>query len=566
LIVIDEMHVYRGVFGSHVANVIRRLMRLCSWRRSRPQIIGCSATIGNPKELFERLTGRRPVLIDEDGSGHARRTFVFWNPPMIDHDKRASGNIVASEVLATLVEHKSRTLCFNRARVSTELVLRYTRKRLEAGGRFPPQSVESYRGGYTARERRQIETALFRGRLQGLAATNAMELGVDIGGLDAVVMNGYPGTIASFWQQAGRAGRGDRNGLAVFVAHEDPLEQFLVREPQLILNGANESVILRPDNEHVLAAQLRCAGYERPLAPSELDAFGPKALELAEAMDRAGDLVFRGGLFYFPSHNSPAAEVNIRDSGGEAVSLILNGEVLGTMDRWRAMQQAHEGAVYLHRGAGYLVRKLDLQARRAEVEAAEVPYFTRAIVQSLIEPDPPFEEKRCGEASLAFCRVTVTDSIDGYRRVSLDGERVLGVEPLDLPPSTFETIAVRFDLPASEDDLAGAISVHGLEHALMALAPLIAGCDRSDLGSSWYGVFPDTLRPALFVFDRTPGGIGLTQQLYQASSGWISGARQLIAGCPCQDGCPSCLLSAACASNNEFLDKGATLRLLSHLT
>jgi DEAD/DEAH box helicase domain-containing protein len=316
----------------------------------------------------------------------------------------------------------------------------------------------------------------------------------------------------------------------------------------------------------VLAAQLRCAGYERPLAPSELDAFGPKALELAEAMDRAGDLVFRGGLFYFPSHNSPAAEVNIRDSGGEAVSLILNGEVLGTMDRWRAMQQAHEGAVYLHRGAGYLVRKLDLQARRAEVEAAEVPYFTRAIVQSLIEPDPPFEEKRCGEASLAFCRVTVTDSIDGYRRVSLDGERVLGVEPLDLPPSTFETIAVRFDLPASEDDLAGAISVHGLEHALMALAPLIAGCDRSDLGSSWYGVFPDTLRPALFVFDRTPGGIGLTQQLYQASSGWISGARQLIAGCPCQDGCPSCLLSAACASNNEFLDKGATLRLLSHLT
>jgi len=565
VIVIDEMHVYRGVFGSHVANVIRRLLRLCAWRRSRPQIIGCSATIGNPKALFQALTGREPALVDEDSSGHARRTFVFWNPPIIDNDKRASGNIVSSEVLATLVEHKQRTLCFNRARVSTELVLRYTRARLQTGGQVSPSVVESYRGGYTARERRQIESALFKGKLQGLAATNALELGVDIGGLDAVVMNGYPGSISSFWQQAGRAGRGDRNGLAVFVAHEDPLEQFLIREPHLVLDAANESVSLRPDNEHVLEAQLRCAGYERPLAPSELEAFGSSALELAEAMDRAGTLAFRNGLFFFPSHEAPSPSVNIRSGGGEAVSIMLQGEVLGTMDRWRAMQQAHEGAVYLHRGASYVVQRLDLNARTAEVEAAEVPYFTRAFVQSTIESDVPFDQRDCGDAFITLGRVTVTDSIDGYRLVSLDGDRILGVHPLEFPPSTFDTVAVRFDLPPAEEYEAGAIATHGLEHALLALAPLIAGCDRSDLGSSWYGVFPETLGPALFVFDRIPGGMGLAEQLYRSVEPWIKGARQLIAGCPCQDGCPSCLLSTACGANNEFLNKASTLNLLRRL-
>lgn len=562
LIVVDEMHAYRGVFGSHVAGVLRRLLRLCEWHRSRPQIIGCSATIGNPEELFEKLTGRRPVVVDRDGSPQARRTFVFWNPPLIGEQRRAGGNLVSSEVLATLVESGRRTLCFNRARISAELVLRYTRKRLETSERAQPKLIEAYRGGYTAKERRQIETAVFKGKLMGLSATNAMELGVDIGGLDAVVMNGYPGSVSAFWQQSGRGGRGIRDGLAVLVAHEDPLDQFLIRNPALLMDGLHESVNIHPQNPQILASQLRCAAHERPIGVTELDAFGGTALEVAEGLDRSGELSFRNGMFYYPSFDSPAAQVNIRGSSGDTVELILEGEELGTMDRWRAMQQAHEGAVYLHRGVSYLVQNLDLDSGKAIVAQENVPYFTRSMLQSVLETRLVLESADIGAFELCICSLKVTDSILGYQKVSLDGERVLDICPLDLPPLTYDTVGLRLDLPEIEESETSVFGVHGAEHALLAVAPLLAGCDRNDLGSAWYALYPDTFRPAVFVFDRTPGGIGLTESLYLNRRQWIEAAADLLTGCPCTEGCPSCLLSSSCESGNEHLSKQEAIRIL----
>lgn len=562
LIVIDEMHAYRGVFGSHVAGVLRRLLRLCEWHRSYPQIIGCSATIGNAEELFTRLTGRVPEIVDRDGSPQARRTFLFWNPPLIGEQKRAGGNLVSSEVFATLVESGRRTLCFNRARISAELVLRYARKRLESKDLATPDLIEAYRGGYTVKERRQIEKAIFTGKLMGLAATNAMELGVDIGGLDAVVMNGYPGSISGFWQQSGRAGRGIRDGLAIMVAHEDPLDQFLVRNPTLVMEGLNESVNVHPENPQILASQLRCAAHERPIAASELDRFGDSALTLAEDLDRAGDLAFRNGMFYYPSFDPPAAKVNIRGSDSNTVQLVHEGAELGTMDRWRAMQQAHEGAVYLHRGISYLVSSLNVDEGKADVTQENVPYFTRSMLQSVLETRLVLQEEQLGVAEVSICALKVTDSILGYQKVSLDGERVIDVCPLDLPSQTYETVGLRFDLPVIEESETSVFGVHGVEHALLAVAPLLAGCDRQDLGSAWYSLYPDTFRPAIFVFDRTPGGIGLSELLFKRRNEWILAAGSLLTGCDCSSGCPSCLLSSSCESGNEHLSKPEAIRLL----
>ncbi len=569
LIVIDEMHVYRGVFGSNVGNVIRRLLRLCEWHRNRPQIVACSATIGNPADLFERLTGRKGTLIDEDGSPSGKRTFVFWNPPEVGAGQRLSANVATSEILASLTENGMRVLAFSRARVTAELVLRYTRKRVKAGGVVKEDCIESYRAGYTIKERRQIEQALFKGKLLGLSATNAMELGVDVGALDAVVLNGYPGTASSFWQQAGRAGRGRKDGLAVFVAHSDPLEQFLVRKPEMLLRARNESVGANPSNPQILSQHLLCAAHERPIAPSELGRFGRNALEVAEGLDRSGELEFRAGLFFYPSLEPPTMRVNIRGTGGDQVRLILDGQELGSMEYSRALTSAHEGAIYLHRGASFLVTSLDLVQKQAEVVPFEADYYTQAVVQSVLDPKVTVQDAPLGgRCSASLGGVSVTDMVVGFRKKSLDGDSVLTVEELELPPTTYDTVCVRFDLPEldMEEDMLGQVGgIHGLEHALMAVAPLLAGCDRADLGSAWYTAFPDTLRPAVFVFDKTPGGVGLSEQLFGSMGGWMQAARQLLESCECDEGCPACLYSSRCEVSNESLDKAAALRLLRKL-
>lgn len=568
LIVIDEMHVYRGVFGSHVGNVLRRLLRLCEWHHSRPQIVGCSATIANPRELFESLTGRKPVVVDEDGAPHGQRTLVFWNPPTVGENARLSANVATSEILASLAESGKRTLAFSRARVSAELVLRYTRKRLEAGGVIKPESIESYRSGYTPKERRQIEQALFKGKLMGLSSTNALELGVDVGALDAVVLNGYPGTTSSFWQRAGRAGRGTKDGVTIFVAHDDPLEQFLIREPRMLLDARIEHAAANPSNPTVLEQHLICAVHEKPMAPSELDRFGVGAMHLAESLDRKGTLEFRGGLFFYPSMEPPALKVNLRNGGGDQVRLYADGEEIGQMERWRAMNYAHEGAVYLHRGATFLVTELDLENLRASVVSSEVNFYTQSILQATIDSNGEIQTQELGKARVHIANLKVTDRVVGFRRKSLDGDTILSTEPLELPPCQYDTVGLRIDLPQVDYEQYGAAQIaglHGFEHALMAVAPLLAGCDRQDLGSAWYTMYFETLRPALFVFDKAPGGVGLSDALFKSFTGWLRAAEGLLTSCDCEMGCPACLMSAQCESNNESLDKGETLRLIRQL-
>lgn len=569
LVVLDELHVYRGVFGSHVGNVLRRLFRLCEFYRNRPQVVACSATIGNPTALFERLTGRKGTLIDEDGSPSGRRTFVFWNPPELGNGQRLSANVATSEILASLTEAGQRTLAFSRARVSAELVLRYTRKRVAQVGKVPENHIESYRAGYTPKERRSIEQALFKGKLLGLSATNAMELGVDVGALDAVILNGYPGTASSFWQQIGRAGRGRRDGLAVFVAHDDPLEQFFIRQPRTLLDARNESVGANPENPFILAKHLKCAAHERPISPLELDRFGPTAIDVAEAMDRSGELNFRLGAFTYPLADPPALDVNLRGVGSEVVRLMLEGQEFGTMERSRAMTTAHEGAIYLHRGSTFLVTALDLDDLTATLEPVNADYYTQSIVQSVIAINRVIRDLPLGgRASAALSGINVTETVEGYRRKSLDGDTVLGTEVLDLPSASYDTLGVRLDLlPLDEqaDVMAQLGGVHGLEHALLAVAPFMAGCDRGDLGSAWYSVYPDTLRPAVFVFDKAEGGVGLSERLYESMPAWLSAAHQLLTSCPCEGGCPACLLSPRCEAGNEVLNKPATLALLHRL-
>jgi DEAD/DEAH box helicase domain-containing protein len=558
LIVLDELHVYRGIFGSHVAGITRRLLRLCEWYGSRPTVVACTATIGNPVELFRAVTGREPALVDHDGSGQPRKTYAIWNPAGTDTKATPSPNWMSARLLTRLAAEEKRSLAFCRSRVGVELVLRYARQLAEEQGRPNPQQLDSYRAGYTARERRKLEKAIYDGRLLGLACTNAMELGVDIGELDAVVLNGYPGSVAAFRQQCGRAGRGSRPGLAVYVAHEDPLEQYFVRDPEALILGRAEHVALNPGNPNILEPQLRCAAYERPLDPSELEKFGAGGLETAEAMDRAGLLAFRAGRFFYPFHEAPAPKVDIRGAGGENVILMAGEQELGAMERWRALQFAHEGAIYLHRGATFRVASLDLEKGVASLEPHEATYFTQPITQSVIEPLYTLAETKLGELSATLGSVRVTDMVLGYRVKALDGDKVLETHELDLPPSSFETIGLRLDLPrpeAEEDWPALAPEVHALEHALTAVAPLMAGCDRNDLGSGWYVAFPATLAPAVILFDRYAGGMGLSEELFSNLKDFVGTAHKALAGCPCESGCPKCLYSSRCEISNDTLSK-----------
>lgn len=566
LIVVDEMHMYRGVFGSHVANLLRRLMRLCESHRNRPQVIACSATVANPVQAFRGLTGRDPYLITEDGSPQGRRTFIFWNPPLMQSGSRASCNSTTSHIVADLATRGLRSLAFCRSRVGTELVLRYARK---AAPEHADQ-IESYRAGYTPKERREIEKKVQTGKIKALIATNAMELGVDIGGLDAVVMNGYPGTVSSFWQQAGRAGRGAQDGIAVLVAQDDPLEQFLIRQPEVLLNKPVERVALNPENPQILGRHLLCAAHERPLGAQELERFGSSALELAESMDRAGELSYRAGSFYYPSFEPPASAINIRGTHGPTISLMVDHVEIGTMERWRALQYAHTGAVYLHRGETYLVKNLNLEEGRAVLSRQDVPYYTLPVTQSNVEQLANLRTETSGIADYSLVAIRVTDMVVGFKRKSVDGDRTIDVEELDLPPETFETVAVRIDYPSrsplesrGDDPFEYPAALHGVEHALIGVAPLIAGCDRNDFGSAWYAVTPDTLTPSIYVFDRTAGGVGLAEQIMNSRDGWRESALLMLQSCPCLEGCPACLLSSRCEASNENLNKPGAITLLS---
>jgi DEAD/DEAH box helicase domain-containing protein len=561
VIAIDELHTYRGIFGSHVALILRRLLRLCEWHGSKPQIIAGSATISNPNELFLKLTGRDPVLIGQDGAPSGKRTIIFFNPPKVSDFERLSPNKTTSEIFSSLIQAQVPTIVFNRSRVGTELVLRQTRARLTESD---VEKVESYRGGYTPKERRKIEQSLQKGKLLGISTTNALELGINIGHLDAVVINTYPGSVSSFWQQIGRAGRGEKDALAIFVAGDNPLEQYLLNNPKRLLDKKSESVVIQPENPNLLRSHLLCAAHERPLSPSEIEIFGSKALEIAEDLDRSGELAFRGGRFYYPAFDQPAQKINIRSASRSNITLLLGNEELGSMEYERALSQCYPGAVYLHRGEMYEVEELDLDKNLAHLSSFKGHYYTVSQTQSMIEPGSPFN--RNPVASVSGCKVT--DLVVSYKKKAFDRDAVLDVLSLEMPPVMFDTVCIRFDLPQLE--MEGNIeeqiaAVHALEHSLLSLAPLFSGCDPQDLGSAWFSVYVDTMCPAVFIYDRAPGGIGLSEALFQKSLSWVQACLQSLKQCSCENGCPSCLYLSQCEISNEQLNKQGGMHLLKWL-
>ena len=568
-VVVDEAHVYRGVFGSHVGNVLRRLRRAASVYGAEPQFVLASATIANPGELVESLLGLEATVIEKDTAPRAARTLAFWNPPVLDEQLqlRASPLGEGARLLADLVSRDLRTICFAKSRKAAELIHRFACDRVpELADRLSP-----YRAGYTPAQRRDIERRLVEGELLGVTATDALELGIDIGLLDCAISVGFPGTVASLRQQWGRAGRRTK-GLAVLVASEDALDQFFMREPEALLRRQVEAAILDNANPRVLDGHVRAAAFEAPLDVRDAPFLGREALERAEALAEAGDLKRTKAGYVWAGRDYPAARFSLRSTTPEAFSVVdvTTGSVLGVVERERAYSTVHEGAVYLHLGESYQVLALDLDARTALVEPFTSDYYTQAKKETTTAIDQAeITERRLG-MEVSFGTVSVTEQVIGYQKKSIRDQATLDLVALDLPEMTFETEAVWY-LPEpwmlagldSIERLLGAL--HAAEHSMIALLPLWAMCDRWDIGGLSTNLHFQTGRPTVFVYDGHPGGVGITRRGFDQLEGWVADTERLLAGCPCQSGCPSCVQSPKCGNLNEFLDKGGALTLLRRM-
>jgi len=575
-VVVDETHAYRGVFGSHVACILRRLRRLCNLYGSNPQFICCSATIANPGEHAERMVGLPFVVVDNDGSPHGGKDFVFWNPPIIDEARsvRRSANSEATSLFTELVSGNIRSLTFARSRRLTELIYTYSRQRLAEANPALAKRIKAYRAGYLPRERRQIEQELFAGELLGVVATTALELGIDIGDLEATVLTGYPGSIASTWQQAGRSGRGRDGSLSFLIALDSPLDQYLMRHPDSFFDKSVENTLVNPTNPYILRAHLLCAAWELPLRGDDEKFFGSALIQERAELEAQGMLRERIRKWYLsPAIAYPAQSINIRSTSGESFALMdaSTGCLLETVEASVAFFQIHPGAIYLHQGESYLVTELDLASRTAYAVPTTVAYYTQAKDITDLHVVRVIRDKGCGQAKVYLGEVEVTTTVVGFRKKAQFTEEVIGEESLDLPPQHFPTVALWFDLPPEtmarlvkeQLDLAGGL--HAAEHAAIAILPLFALCDRNDIGGVSTPFHPDTGRAQIFIYDAYPGGIGITEKGFDIIEELWQATLKSISECPCQEGCPSCIQSPKCGNNNKPLDKKAAQMLLEML-
>jgi DEAD/DEAH box helicase domain-containing protein len=575
-VVIDEAHTYRGVFGSHVALVLRRLCRLCQHYGSSPQFVCCSATIDNPGEHAAKLVSLPFTVVDNDSSPHGGKEFVFWDPPLVDEAKsaRKSANSEAAGLFAELVSHNIRSLVFTRTRRLAELVANYAKQMLAEIGPSYAARIKAYRAGYLPRLRRQIEQELFSGLLMGVVATNALELGIDIGDLEATVLTGYPGTIASTWQQAGRSGRGRAGSLSFLIALDNPLDQYFMRHPGAFFQKSFENALVNPENPYILKSHLLCAAWELPLGTGDEVFFGSCLIREAEELERRGMLKKKRGRWYLsPAIAYPAQEVNIRATSGESFALVdaTTSSLLETVESSFAIFQLHPGAIYLHQGEAYLVTGLDLPGRTAIAEPTKAPYYTVTKEITDLRILKTGREKSCGRVKVHLGEVEITTAVTGFKKKAQFTEEVIGEEPLDLPARHFPTVALWFDLPAgiidrvaeARLDLAGGL--HAVEHAAIGILPLFAMCDRNDIGGVSTPFHPDTGRAQVFIYDAYPGGIGIAEKGYELVQQLWRATLEAIAECPCQEGCPSCVQSPKCGNNNKPLDKMAARRILEGL-
>jgi DEAD/DEAH box helicase domain-containing protein len=577
-VVVDECHYYRGIFGSNVAMVLRRLLRLCARYSSAdsqgPTVIFASATAASPGATASELLGHTVMEVTEDGSPQGGRTVALWEPALRTDligengaPVRRSAGAEAARVMADLVAEGARTLTFVRSRRGAELTALGARTRLADVAPQLEELVASYRAGYLAEDRRALESALADGRLRGLATTNALELGVDIAGLDAVVLAGFPGTVASFWQQAGRAGRRGQSALIILIARDDPLDTYLVHHPGALLDKPIERVVIDPANPHVLRPQLLCAAVELPLTDAEMRAWNAEAVAAALVDD---GLLRRRPTGYFPAPGvDPHAAVDIRGSSGGQIAILetATGRLLGSAGVGQAPASVHPGAVYLHQGESYLVESLDFEDGIAFVRAEDPGYATSARELTDIVVTGRGERQSHGPVTIGLVPVSVSHTVTGYLRRKLNGEVIDFVE-LDMPTQTLDTVAVMCTVTpeALQDNGIEMLGVpgalHAAEHAAIGLLPLVASCDRGDIGGVSMAVGPEDGTPTIFVYDGYPGGAGFADRGFRRLGTWWGATAAAIEACECPSGCPSCVQSPKCGNGNEPLDKAGAIRVL----
>lgn len=611
-VILDEAHIYRGVFGSQVACVLRRLRRICalyqgsggssatSRGRRRlfggsgakspgrgPQFIATSATIANPGEHFALLTGLTATVVADDGSPHGPRVFALWNPPFLDRAQiaRRSANREATDLFTALVGEGVRTIAFTRARVVAELLLRYAREQLRRTAPGKAERIAAYRAGYLPAERRRIERELFDGRLIGVTATTALELGIDIGGLDAALLVGYPGTVASTWQQAGRAGRGSDPALAILIGLDNPLDQYYMRHGAELLGKSHENALIDPDNVYILRRHLPCAAHEVPLVVPGEDTdgvgehddealFGPGFVDAMIALENEDLLRYNGRRWVYTRGDYPAQDVNLRDAEGDRFALLSAADDFRTLEELNSSSapfRVHPGAVYLHQGESYLVSEYNHDLRYAIAAPATVDYYTQSRDVNEVRIIRSLRHRQTARVGAYLGRVRVRSQVIGYRRLQHFTEAVLGDEKLEMPVNEFETVALWWDLPpALADELAmqgmdflGGI--HAVEHAAIGILPLFAMCDRWDIGGVSTPRHPDTDLPQIFIYDGFAGGVGIAEKGFELLPELWAATLDVIRGCPCESGCPSCVQSPKCGSFNQPLDKRAAEAILTWL-
>lgn len=588
-VVVDEIHTYRGVFGAHVAHILRRLRRLAAAYGSSPQFICCSATVGNPVSLAKTLTGLEMTVIDEDGSPKGARWILFWLPPLTGENERLSANTETTRLIKELMLRGVRHIAFVRSRNTAELVLRYVKETLrqELESHSPLlerllNSIDSYRAGYLPEERRKIERALFEGRLLSVVATTALELGIDVGSLDGVLLNGYPGTVASFWQQVGRAGRQQGEALAVLVLQNDPLHLYLADHPETLLEHPVEQAHLNLYNPYILSPQLLCAAQEKPLSQEDLALSGlqPDHPTLKQ-LEQSGVLIRQGDRWFYPHRRSPAQEINIRTAHMD-LYLVLDsqtGHELAQVEVDRAFRILHPEAIYLHRGEAFQILELDIERRQAWAQPVEVEYYTQPLVEVQVEVLHEMARKQQGRGQLRWGLVRVQEQVVGFQRRRLITGEILQQKELRLPPRTFETTALwwyplfvhdsralrsnRY-LPDEEDnpDLLFYPGIHALEHLTHALLPLLTGCDLNDIEGTTQAYPSQTLPLVFFLYDTMPGGTGFAEAAFERSEELFTIARERLETCPCKEGCPACILLPSCVLQNNALDKELAYQLL----
>lgn len=568
-IVIDEAHRFRGVFGSHIALLLRRLVRLCHFYGSAPQLILSTATLANPLEFAGKLTGLPFDLVDEDGSPHGRKHFVLYNP-FYDGIGERSTYQETKDLLVSCVKENLQVLCFTGSRKMAELVTLWAREDIRRSSARLAESISAYRAGYLPEERRAIERQLKEGSIKGVVSTNALELGIDIGSLDAVIIAGYPGTMMSTRQQAGRAGRKGDDSIAILVAFANPLDQYFMHHPHHFFSRSHEHAIIDTGNPYIVSGHLLCAAAELPLRePHDREYFGESFPELLSEL-ASGDLIRKTSRGWVYSGRGRAADaVRLDGIPGSTFRIVCHGRLLETMDRAQAYREAHTGAIMLHQGETYIVSEMDLETHIVRVTETDVDYYTQPLKRvdlSVIE----VQETRVIEgARCAFGEVEVTEQYTSYKIKRKD--TIIGVEPLDLPPITFRTKAFWFvPVPDTEQritgsnlDLAGGL--HGAEHAIIAMMPLHVMCDRWDIGGLSSPAFGENGEPVVFVYDGYEGGIGLAEKAYEILSEIFSSAHELVRDCGCDEGCPSCIYSPKCGNDNQPLDKVAAILILKEL-